>query len=54
MELKQSFVGMIHPVTYINKLVVYNEKSITLINPLSNKTLYEYPVLTKYLSSNDL
>ena len=24
MELKQSFIGMIHPVTYINKLVVYN------------------------------
>lgn len=24
MELKQAFIGMIHPVTYINKLVVYN------------------------------
>ncbi len=40
---------MIHPVTYINKIVVFNDHSITLVNPLSKKTLYEYPVLSKYL-----
>ncbi len=45
---------MIHPVTYINKMVVFNSSSIILINPLSKKTLYEYPALTKYLKENDL
>lgn len=43
-----------HPVTYINKLVLFNESSIVLVNPLSKKTLYEYPALAKYLKDNDV
>jgi len=45
---------MIHPVTYINKMVIFNSPSITLVNPLSQKTLYEYPILTNYLKANSL
>jgi hypothetical protein len=45
---------MIHPVTYINKLVLFSSDSMVLVNPLSQKTLYEYPSLRKYLKENSL
>ncbi len=35
-------------------MVVFNSTSITLVNPLSKKTLYEYPILAKYLKENEL
>jgi len=44
---------MVHPVTYVNKLVVYSQDRFSIINPMSKKTLYQYPKLLKYLHSEE-
>jgi hypothetical protein len=44
--------GIVHPVTYINKIIVYNETCFQLINPVSKKILYDYPNLQSYLKEN--
>ena len=35
--------GMVHPVSYVNKVLVWGSKHLCLMNPLSDKVLYEYP-----------
>jgi len=45
---------MVHPVTYVNKLIIYSKKSIALVNLISDKILYEYPKLSQFIAENDL
>lgn len=38
--------GMMHPVTYLNKVLVYSGDRLVLVNPISQKILYEYSQIT--------
>jgi hypothetical protein len=40
-----SLLGVVHPVTYVNKLVVFGRNKLMLVNALSDKVLYEFPKL---------
>lgn len=53
-EFQKPYLGMIHPVTYVNKLVLYSGQQLTLVNAISNKILYEYPKLIQYMKVNEL
>ena len=33
---------MVHPTTYINKLLIANERNLVLVNPVSEKILYRF------------
>lgn len=42
-------MAIVHPVTYINKVIAYSADKILLVNPVSQKILYEYSEFTKKL-----
>ncbi len=44
---------MVHPVTYINKVIVYGKTYLKLVNPISSKILYGYPMFKKYLKETN-
>lgn len=44
--------GVVHPVTYVNKFIIYGEENFILVNAISNKTLYEYSKLIDSCKAN--
>lgn len=34
--------GIVHPVTYVNKMLVYSRESVVLVNVMAGKILYEF------------
>jgi hypothetical protein len=40
---------MVHPVTYVNKVLVYGRKELLLVNAMAGKVLYEFPRFTKWV-----
>jgi WD40 repeat protein len=49
MELGLNIIEIVHPVTYINKIIAYSENQILLVNPISRKILYNYETVVKEL-----
>lgn len=47
MKLAFSAFEIVHPVTYINKVLAYNSQQIALLNPISQKLLFEYSLFTE-------
>ena len=41
-----------HPVTYVNKLILYGEEKFILVNAIANKTLYSFDKFTTSLKDN--
>jgi hypothetical protein len=41
---------VVHPVTYLNKLLVYSKEQLALVNVSAQKLLYEFPKLRQQLS----
>lgn len=44
---------MVHPVTYVNKVLLYGEKVIELVNVIAEKSLYSFPRFSKWLTENE-
>jgi U3 small nucleolar RNA-associated protein 21 len=44
MELQLNIIKIIHPVTYINKILVFSSSQLLLINPITQKLLFDYSV----------
>lgn len=42
MNINMNISELVHPVTYINKLLAYSPNKILLLNPISNKILFDY------------
>ena len=42
MNLGISIIEIVHPVTYVNKILAYSSDTILLINPITQKLLYNY------------
>lgn len=40
---------MLHPVTYVNKLLLYSKDKIVLVNISAAKVLYDFPRLRQQL-----
>jgi len=38
-------MGVVHPVTYVNKLILFGKDKMILANAISDKILYEFPKL---------
>ena len=45
--------GMVHPVTYVNKVLLYNEHKMAIVNPISEKVVYHFPNFTSHLATNN-
>ena len=43
-----------HPVTYVNKIVAFSEETLCLVNVLTGKAIYSFPLLSNSISQNDL
>lgn len=41
--------GMVHPVTYVNKLLLYSDKEIILMNAIAGKILYNFTKLAQLI-----
>lgn len=50
MELQHSISKVIHPISYVNKVIAYGDKNMTLLNVMSGTILYEFPNLCAYLA----
>lgn len=46
--------GMVHPVTYVNKLVAYSHNKVVLLNALAGKTLYQFAKFEQMLEDSAL
>jgi U3 small nucleolar RNA-associated protein 21 len=44
----------VHPVTYVNKLLLVGREQVLLVNVVAGKQLYSYPQLAKFLKENQL
>ena len=40
---------MVHPVTYVNKLLLYSDKEIILMNAIASKILYNFTKLAQLI-----
>jgi hypothetical protein len=45
--------GIIHPVTYVNKFLVYSKNKLILINISAGKILYDFPKIKQFLVDNE-
>ena len=43
---------MLHPVTYVNKVLLYGPNMLQLVNPIANKTLYSFPRFARWLADS--
>jgi hypothetical protein len=34
--------GIVHPVTYVNKVLLYSDEDLVLVNAISSKVLYSF------------
>lgn len=41
-----------HPVTYVNKLILYGEEKFILVNAIANKVLYSFDKFTASFKEN--
>ena len=53
MGLGIHLLEIVHPVTYINKILAYSHDSIILVNPISEKILFIYNSFTQELTSQN-
>lgn len=42
-----NIISIVHPVTYINKVIAYSSEQIILLNPITQKVLYNYKTFTE-------
>jgi U3 small nucleolar RNA-associated protein 21 len=42
LSLKMKFTGMIHPLTYLNKLVFWDQKQIVLHNVIEDEVIFQF------------
>lgn len=47
MALGIDIIEIVHPVTYINKIIAYSSDRILLVNPIAQKLLFDYASFTK-------
>lgn len=45
--------GMVHPVTYVNKLLLHSDKQVTLVNAIAGKVLYQFNRLSQLVQEAD-
>lgn len=45
---------MIHPVTYVNKLLLYSKSKMVLVNISAEKILYDFPKLRQQITDNEV
>ena len=46
MQVGGPILGIAHPRTYLNKILVFSKHSMSLVNIVSRKVLFEYPMST--------
>jgi WD40 repeat protein len=45
--------GIVHPVTYVNKVLLYSHENLVLVNAISNKVLYSFQKFLNSVQEND-
>lgn len=45
--------GIAHPVTYVNKVLLYSSENLVLVNAISNKVLYSFQKFLNSVQEND-
>jgi len=46
LKLKNSYKGMMHPLTYLNKLVLWHKNNLVLHNVIEDEVIFEFKPFT--------
>lgn len=51
LKLKISAEGMMHPITYLNKLLVWSNTQMCLLNVVEDRVIYEFPTFASSITT---